>query len=780
VAERSLIGAPIKRREDERLLRGAGHFLDDSDDRWMLHVAIARAPYPHARVQAIDASAAREMPGVEAVLLGSEVATRAEPISILRPFPGLKAPLYHVMANGVTHFEGQAVVAIAARDRYLAEDAIEQVVIDYEPLPHVVDAETAAAPGAPLLHPELGSNVLAENMTEGGDAAAATEASKAKVSGRFQIGRVAGLPIETRGTLARYDIGSGGFEIVSSTQSPHLLRSQLALCLRKDESDIRVMAGAVGGSFGNKLGVYPEDVIVCLLAMDTGRPVKWVEDRIEHFRSCVHGREATHNATLASGPDGLLSALQDDYMIDIGAYNGPFGPSVMTSVTLPGPYRIANYHARRRVVVTNKVPMGAYRGYGPPESTFVREVLLDRLARQLGIDAAEIRRRNLLGQKDMPFRSASGAVYDSGDYQGCFALALRRVDYKALRARQKKQNGHGRRFGIGLACYVEHAGYSSALLGGSGVRFGAYESVTLRMDRSGRAIVSTGIPGFGQGTETAYAQLCANELGLDPERVIVQGGDTQGTPQSVGAFGSRATLAGGGAIIKAAAEVRRKILRLAAYQLELSPDDLELADGEVRSKDLGKTVPLAAVCEIAILGHSLPQGEDPGLEATAYWDQTATSFGFGTAVVVAQVDPRSGEFELERFILAHDCGRRLNPTLVEGQIHGGIAQGLGATMMEQIVYDPDSGQLVNGSMADYMVPTAADLPHFELEHTESPSPVTPHGIKGVGESGVIGAAAAVANAVCDALAPYGVQLHHIPITPEGVWRALREAKAKGR
>jgi carbon-monoxide dehydrogenase large subunit len=406
-------------------------------------------------------------------------------------------------------------------------------------------------------------------------------------------------------------------------------------------------------------------------------------------------------------------------------------------------------------------------------------VLVDRIARQLKIDPAELRRRNLIRPDQMPFISPTGANYDSGDYAGCLDAALARLDYEKLRREQKEARAQGRYLGVGLSCYVEHAGYSadnSTLGRSTGRRFGAYESVTVRMDATGHATVTTGIPHFGQGVETAFSQICATSLGVLPDDVIVDAGDTRGSPQSVGAFGSRGTLSGGGAISKAAAIVKAKILRLAAHHAQLPLESLEIAEAVVRSaEDPAFALPVSDIAESAIVGIGLPQGEEPGLEATAYWSQPAPSWGYGSVAAVVDVDVKTGEFKLLRFIVAHDCGTRLNPKLVEGQVAGGIVQGLGAALMEGLVYDRDSGQLVNGSLVDYMVPTAADLPAFELEHTESPSPYTPFGMKGVGESGVIGAAAAVSNAIADALSPFGVEINAIPITPESVWRALRRA-----
>lgn len=774
------VGMSVRRKEDERLLRGLGQFLDDLDDVRALHAAIGRCPYPHARIARVDARGALEMTGVEAVLLGEQVVARTDPISVLRPLPGALNTSFYAMAHPVARYEGEPVVAVAAQDRYVAEDSLERIEVDYEPLPHVVDPEAALNPGAPRLHEQIPSNLLAESTVTAGDPDGAFDRAHVVAEGRFRINRVTGAPIEARGLLVRYSEGTGTLEIWSSTQTPHLLRAQLAQALRMAEANIRVTALDVGGGFGMKLGVYPEDIIVCLVAVDTGRAVKWVEDRNESFRGCVHAREAIHGAALGAARDGTIVALRDRYVIDVGAYNAPFGPPMLTNLMLPGPYRLHHCQLERGVALTNKVPMGAYRGYGQPESNFVREVLIDRLARQLGLDPATVRRRNLLRTEELPFQNVSGATYDSGDYVRCLDLALSRIGYETIRARQAEWQRQGRYLGVGLSAYVEFTGYpSSAFLGRTGASFGAYESVTVRMDRAGRAAVYTGVSTFGQGTETTFAQVCASELGLDPDDITIHRGDSLGTPYSVGGFASRTMIAGAGAIRKATADIRGKTLRIAAHLMSVPAAALELAGGVVRrADDPSAYVSVAEVARAAILGHGLPPGEDPGLEATAYFDPPASAFGYGTVAVQVEADPRTGEFELQRYVLVHDCGTQVNPMIVEGQMHGGIAQALGAALFEELVYDPDTGQLVTGSMVDYFVPTAADLPRFELDHLETPSPLTTFGVKGVGESGTIGAAAAIANAICDALAPFGVELGRLPITAESVWCALEEARRR--
>jgi carbon-monoxide dehydrogenase large subunit len=772
------VGISVRRREDERLLRGSAQFLDDVEDTQMLHVAVLRCPYPHARIRHVDVTAAREVLGVEAVLTGEDVIARTEPITVLRPFAGSARTAFYAMACPVARYEGEPVVAVAASDRYVAEDAIERVHIDWEPLPHVVDVEAALADGAPLLHASAPGNVLVESTVSQGTPQEQLACADVVVRGRFRINRVSPLPIETRGIVARYLPDAGVLELASSTQTPHLLRHQLAHALRMAESHLRVVAPDIGGAFGLKIGLYPEDVIVALIAIDTGRPVKWIEDRVEFFRSSIHAREAVHELEIGAARDGTMDVLRATYTVDVGAYNGPLGPPLLTNLMLPGPYRLRHGVIRRCVALTNKVPMGAYRGYGQAESNYVREVMIDRVAWHLGQDPAAFRKQNLLQPEELPWRNISGATYDSGSYARALDLALSRIGYDEVRARQREWWQRGRHVGVGMSCYVEFTGYpSSAFLGRSGATFGAYESVTIRMDRAGRAALYTGVSTFGQSTETTFAQVAASLLGLDPEDVSIHRGDSRATPYSVGGFASRTMIAGAGAIQKAATAIRDKMLRIGAHMLEAPIDKLEIAGGLVcRRGDPSTHVTIRSIAEAAFLGHPLPPGEDPGLEATAYYDPPASAFGYGAAAARVDVEPRTGEFTLERYVLVHDCGTQVNPMVVEGQVQGGIAQGLGAALYEEIVYDHDTGQLVNGTMLDYLVPTAADLPRFELDHLETPSPVTPFGIKGVGEGGTIAAAAAVTNAICDALAPFGVALERLPITAESVWRALETAK----
>ena len=777
-----VLGVSVPRKEDERLLRGDGQFTDDVDPARVLYMAVARCPYPHARITRVDTAAAERLDGVEHVLSGKQVHQLTEPLGVLRPVPGAPRLPYYALAQDVATHEGQPVVSIVATSRHVAEDALELVDIDYEPLPHVVDVLGALEPDAPVLHPSvLESNLLASTTDGRGEPEARFDEADVVVAGRFRVGRVSPLPMETRGVVAQWRAGARELTVHCSTQVPHLVRKQLAESLRLRESDIRAIASDVGGGFGLKLGVFPEDVLACLHAMALRRPVKWSEDRAEHFRAATHARESVHDYRIAADADGRILAMTNVYATDIGGWNSPFGSAQLSSVVFNGPYRVEDGSVERRVTLTNKTPVGAYRGYGQPEVNFAYELLMDRLARKLGIDPIELRARNMLTPDELPWVNPAGAVYDSGDYARCLRMAAERIGWDAHRAAPRRPRPDGRLSGIGFSSFVERTGYaSSRFLAKRGSQFGAHESITLRANRSGGIDAYTGVSTIGQSSETAFAQLVAEVFGTDYDAVKVHVGDTAASPLNTGSFASRTMIAAAGAIRDAAGQLAAKTLRLAAFRLQVPPEDLEIAGSVVRRRDgtdgADGAVPLAEVYRTAITGQGIPPGEDPGLEATAHFEPSDAAYSFGTAAALVSVDPETGEFDVERFVLVHDAGTVVNPKVVDGQVLGALAQGFGAALTEELRYDPDTGQLLNGSMMDYFPPTAADLSPIELLHTHVPSPVTPFGIRGVGEVGTIPPGAAVANAICDALADYGVELNSLPITPEKVWRALNADK----
>ncbi|GAA5040807.1 carbon-monoxide dehydrogenase large subunit [Thermocatellispora tengchongensis] len=772
---RGVLGASAPRKEDHRLLRGDGAFTDDVQPARAAQMAVARCPYPHARIVSIDTSRAERLPGVLHILTGADIRETTGPLTVLRPVPGAPELPYRALADGVATHEGQPVVSVVATSRHIAEDALDLLDIEYEPLPHVVDTMEALGPGAPVLQPAvLDSNLLAAQTDRRGDPEARLREADVVVGARFRINRVTALPMEPRAVVAQWRPGARMLTVHASTQVPHLVRKQLAETLGLDESEIRTVAGDVGGGFGLKLGVFPEDVLACVHAMALRLPVKWVEDRGEHFRGSTHARESVHDYTIGADAEGRIVAMMDRYVTDLGGWNSPFGSAQLSSVVFNGPYKVHDGLVERRVALTNKTPIGAYRGYGQPEVNFAYERLMDMLARELGADPVELRARNMVTQAELPWENPAGAVYDSGDYERCLRMAAEAVGWSRHRDAPRTLREDGRIVGIGFSSFVERTGYaSSRFLARRGSRFGAHESVTLRANRSGGVDAYTGVSSMGQSSETAFAQVISHVTGIAYDAVRVHGGDTAASPLNTGAFASRTMIAASGALKAAGEEFAAKTRRIAAYALGCAPEEVRIEGREARAD--GRTVPLAEVFTRALTGQGIPPEEEPGLECTAHFEPMDAAYSFGTAAAVVSVDPVTGEFDVERFVLAHDGGTLVNPAVVEGQIRGALAQGFGAALGEELRYDPGTGQLVNGSMMDYFVPTAADVPPVELLHTEVPSPVTPFGVRGVGEAGTIPPAAAVANAVCDALSAWGVELFTLPITPESIWRAMRAA-----
>jgi carbon-monoxide dehydrogenase large subunit len=779
-----IVGTGAPRKEDERLLRGAGHFTGDIDRGQAAEMAVGRCPFPHARIRGIDVSAALRMPGVHHVLTGKDVAARSGSIGLLRADPGAPALPYLALAQEVATFEGQGVVSVAATTRHIAEDALDAVEIDYEPLPHVSDVVSAMNPGAPVIYPGLlETNLLTSTAQGAGSVAERISEADVVVDGHFVINRVTGLPMETRAVLADWQPGAGELTVHVSTQGPHIVRRQLAELLGLGEGNVRVITSDVGGGFGLKLGVYPEDILAALHAMALGRPVRWIEDRNEHFRATTHGRESVHDYRIAARADGRILAMEDVYTNDLGAACSAFGASQQSTIVFSGPYKVTDGRVERRVVVTNKTPVGAYRGFGQPEVNFAYERLMDRLARRLGMDPVEVRALNMLKPDELPWVNPVGAIYDSGDYETSLRMAATAVDYDSYRERGRVPGADGRYRGIGFSSYVERTGVASPKGDEeTGSLFGTHESVTLRANWSGDVDLYTGVSSFGQGSETVFAQICSDGVGIDYDRVVVHAGDTASSPLNTGGFASRTVIAAAGALVEASGRLREKVLRIAAWALRVDDaSKLEVAGTVVRVRgNNGATLPLVTVFRRAILGEALPPGEAPGLEETAYFAPPEAAYAFGTAAAVVTVDAATGDFDIERIVMVHDSGTPINPVLVDGQVRGGIVQGLGAALGEELRYDSETGQLVNGTMMDYFAPLAADVPPIELISTDVPSPVTPLGVRGAGESGTIPVAAAVANAICEALADFGVELDHLPISPETVWQALQASAPTGR
>jgi len=773
-----LIGAPVKRREDERLLTGRGRFVADLIRPGMLHVAFLRSPHAHARILGVDTTAARASAGVAAAVTGDELRGHARPIRALSRMRGYAATEMPALASKKARYAGEAVAAVVAESRYAAEDALERISVDYEPLPSVAGPRAAMADGSPLLHETGTSNLLLSREFSQGDVAAALAGSAVVVGDRFRLHRHAAVAIENRACLAEWEPGTGALTLWTSTQIPGMIREALAELLGIPAHRVRVVAPDVGGGFGMKSALYPEEVAVSALARQLGRPVKWVGDRREDLLTSTQAWDEDIEAELGVDGDGCIRGLRAKVWADVGAYSVyPWTASIEVIQVvsfLPGPYRVPHYHGQAWGVATNKAPMGPYRGVGRPVSTFVMEALLDRAARRLGLDPAAIRRANLIRSSELPYRSPSGLVWDSGSFAESLERACEAVDYARFRAEQRHDAPARRRAGIGIASYVELTGVGSAIPASPGADIATgTEGATVRVDPAGTVTAAFGLACHGQGHETTLAQVVAQELGVELDAVRVVHGDTEAGPIGSGTYASRSAVIGGGAAILASRAVRDKALQIAAHRLEADVRDLELSSGVAWVRGApDRRLTLSEIARSAYAGtRRLPTGMEPGLEATRFYDPYIGTAANATHVAVVEVDLDLCSITLTRYVVVEDGGRLINPMIVEGQAIGGVAQGVGAALLEELVYG-DGGQLLTGSLMDYLIPTAAELPWVEVMHLEQPSPSTLGGFKGVGEGGTIGAPAAIANAVADALAPLGIEITELPVTPERLFRLL--------
>ncbi len=757
-------GAAVRRKEDRRLLTGRGRFVGDLDLPGMLHVAFVRSPHAHARVSAVDAARARRHPGIVAVVTGRDAVVAARRLrarSALATYVETEQP---ILAWPTVRFCGEAVAAVVATDRYAAEDGAALVGVTYAPLPPVVDVLATPA------------RVLLSRRFEQGDVDNALARAAVSVEREFRTNRQAAMPMEPRGGVAEWSAAEGRLTLWSSTQVPHLVRHGLAEILELPESAIRVVAPDVGGGFGVKAILYPEDVALCLLARHLGRPVKWVEQRREHLLAAAHARDHHYAVRAGFERDGRLLALDVRVACNAGAYSVyPWTAGIealMAGGLLTGPYKLHDYRCEVRAVATNTAPAGPYRGVARPATTFVMERVLDVGARALGLDPAQIRRVNLIGPADLPYTSATRLVHDSPSYVVCFERALAAIDYPAARVEQARARRQGRWLGIGLAAYNELTGLGQAASAGPRMPFRTgHEGATVRMDPAGAVTVLAGVTSQGQGLETTMAQVAAEELGVEVDAVTVRIGDTDATPFGLGAFASRQAVIGGGAVMLAARAVRDKLLVIAAHVLEAAPADLRLVDGHAVVHGTDRRVGVAELARIAHLEtHRLPPDVEPGLDVTRFYDPIRGTFAAGAQAVVVSVDPQTGTIEVLRHVCVEDTGRVINPMIVDGQVSGAVAQGVGGALYEHLVYDP-AGQLQTGTLMDYALPRAAMTPRLEIEHVEEPSQ-TVTGVRGVGEGGTLGPAAALANAVSDALAPLGVELNDLPLHPGRVWATI--------
>jgi carbon-monoxide dehydrogenase large subunit len=775
MAANRFVGSSVRRIEDPRLVRGLAHFIEDLELPGALHVAFARSPYGHAVLRSAGTAAARAIPEVVAALAGSDL--RSNPaIPVVIPQADLRPCQQHALSEQRLRYVGDPFALVAAESRYAAEDGVQELLLasELEPLPAVVEAERALVAEAPLLHAEAPGNLLSHFHERVGDPDLAFGTAAVVLRDRFRVQRYVGLPLEPRGVLTQFDAGTGQLTLWSSTQWPHTVREALAMALKLPLSMVRVVAPAVGGGFGVKQEIYPEELALAVATMQIERPLKWVETRREHLASANHAREQLHDVELAATEDGRITALKVRVTTDQGAYSRSLGalcPSITASSML-GPYRIRDYAAEVRVVATNKSPAGAYRGAGGPEAVFALERMVDRLADRLQLDSAELRRRNFIRPDEFPWNTGLGSVqvpviYDSGDYAAVLERALELCEYDRWRAKQRTAREEGRLLGIGLAAFV--------LLGG----LGPYESAIVRLEGDGRPLVVTGASPHGQGTATALAQIVADELGVEHELVSVQSGDTSAIPYGVGTYASRNAVTAGSAVAVAAGEVRQQVLRLAARLLEASVEDLELVGGRVLVRGAPeRAISLGEVAAAAAPERALRLGLEPGLEARHYFDAPQPTFSNGVHLAVVEVDRETGQVRILDYVAVNDAGRRINPQIVDGQLLGGIAQGLGGALWEEIAYDED-GQLLSGSLMDYAVPTSTSMPPVKLAHLETPSPLNPLGVKGLGEGGVMAPPPVLAAAVEDALRPLGITIDRTPLSAPRMRGLIESALQSG-
>ena len=793
------VGQRVRRTEDPRLIKGLAHYVDDIELPGTLHVAFVRSYYAHAKITGIDTSAALAAPGVVAVYTGKDVAGKIGPVPCASALPDLKVPDHRVLATDKVYFVGHPVVAVVAKDRYAARDAVDLVVVDYEDLPVVTDVEAAAA-GGPVIHEAFADNIAYKLTAGEGDIDAAFASAERTVKQRILHRRLAPIAMEPRGVLARYFPGEEEMTLWSSTQIPHLMRTQVALMIGMPENKLRVITPEVGGGFGSKLNVYSEEALLGWISMQLNKPVKWIETRRENIQATIHGRGQVGDIEVAFKNDGTVTGLRYNVLADLGAYHQLLTPAIptLTGLMLSGAYKIPAIQINITACFTNKMATDAYRGAGRPEATYVVERGMDLVAAELGVDPAEVRRKNFPGKDEFPFHTATGLDYDSGDYEAALDKAQGIAGYAQLREEQKKAREEGRLIGIGISTYVEIC----ALGPSQAMPAGGWESATVRIEPTGKVTVLTGASPHGQGQETSFAQIVADELGVSINDVTVIHGDTGIVQYGIGTFGSRATAVGGTAVYVAVQKLKEKAEKIAAHILKAEAGLLSFEGGKysvskaaAASGAAGSSDPVVPVGqapagalpepetegrsgltiqEIALAAHlakELPPDTEPGLSATYFFEPKNFTFPFGTHIAVVEVDRETGDIKFLRYVAVDDCGKVINPMLVEGQVHGGIVQSIGQAMYEEVVYD-EQGQLITGTLMDYALPRAKHIPNFELDRTETPSPVNPLGVKGVGEAGTIGATPAIVGAIVDALAPFGVRHLDMPVKPEDVWRVI--------
>jgi carbon-monoxide dehydrogenase large subunit len=777
------VGQALRRKEDPRMITGKGRYVDDMVVPGMLYMAVVRSQFGHARINSIDASGALALPGIHGVFTGEDLDIPAAlPMAWVPPGVEIKTAEHWPLARGEVKYVGQGVAIVLGEDKYAVVDAAEQVIVDYDPLPVVIDPEKALEPGSPLVHEDIGTNATHEWTIGGGDMDAAWAEADVVVERRIVNHRTAGSPIEPRVVLADYRGDQLTLHLTS--QNPHLIRLFMAGQMEMSEDRIRVIAPDVGGGFGVKITEYPEEILASWASRKLGRAIKWTETRSEHMSSSIHGRDQIDYVKVGAKRDGTITGIDCTVIADFGAFYTmltPFIPS-FGGFVISGCYKIPNLNFTVKGVFTNKMATDATRGAGRPEATHLIEVMVEQVAFELGIDPLEVRRKNFIPKEDFPATVAVGITYDSGDYHGSLDKLLTHVDVDAFRSEQEQLRSQGVYRGIGFSTWMEICGLAPPRAvgpAGVGLQAGFYESSQVRVHATGSATVYTGTSPHGQGLDTSFAQIVADRLGITPDMVDVVHGDTGTGPFGLGTYGSRSLAVGGESIVRSTTKVIDKVKAIAAHNLEAAPEDIELTGGKFSVKgspDKGLT--LAEVAGAAYVTMDMPEGMEPGLEESTFYDPENFVFPFGAHACIVDVDVETGKIDIVRYVAVDDCGPAINPKLIDGQIHGGITHGIGQALYERIHYD-DDGQLVTGTFVDYALPSAADVPSFETDRTETPSPVNELGVKGVGEAGTIAATPAIVNAVIDALRPVGVPFINMPLSPQNVWAQIQLAQGQG-
>jgi carbon-monoxide dehydrogenase large subunit len=747
-------GRAMKRVEDPRLLRGNATYVDDLQLAGVVHAEFVRSPHANANIRSINTDAAKKLPGVIGVFTGADINEKAGTIPCATPLPGGKSPVHTVLASTRVYFVGHPVAVVVAKTRAIARDALELIEVDYEALPAVVDPEKALENGSPFAHPELGTNVAFTWSLAGGDLDAAFKEADQVLKLRILHHRLTPMAIEPRGCAASWHSGEASLTLWTSTQIPHLLRTLLPGMIGIPENKLRVVAPEVGGGFGSKLNLYSEEAVVSHLAMRLNRPIKWIEGRRENAAATIHGRDQLGDHEIAVKKDGSVLAIRAKIIADVGAYLQLLTPAIptLTGLMIGGCYKLKAVKVDVTGVHTNKMSADAYRGAGRPEATYIIERVMDYVADELGLDPIEVRLKNMPAASEFPFTTITGLQYDSGNYQAALQKAQELAQWPRLLKERDNARAEGRLFGIGVSTYVEICALGPSKI----MAAGGWEWGCVRIEISGKVTVITGTTPHGQGQETSFAQIAADRLGIPIEDVVVLRGDTATAHFGRDTYGSRATALGGTAIAMSIDKIIEKTKTLAAALLN---EENEIGWGQLASE--------------AYVAKNLPPGFEPGLEASSFFEPPNCTFPFGTHIVAVEVDRETGQVKVLKYTAVDDCGKQVNPLLIEGQVQGGIAQALGAVLMERTVYD-ENGQLLTGEFMDYAIPRALDIPEYALGSTETPSPSNLLGVKGVGEAGTIGATPAIGNAVIDALSPLGIHHLDLPLTPERIWRAIQE------